>query len=295
VKPGSGVMKIAYIISAYKYPEQLVRLVSRLNHEAASFLIHVDKKSEDSIYQAAVEGTGHLPNVHFLKRYRCHWGGFGHVQATIEGIKEISRRDIPFDYAILLTGQDYPIKTNERILDFFQQNEGKSFMEQFPLPTQVWEDTGLARVENWHVRWFGRHYVFPGAFAPFFKRSFPRGLHPYGGSSYWCLSRACIEYIDRFIRQNRGYVNFFRTVDVPDEIFFQTILMNSPLAPGVVNDDLRYVEWSDPTLGSPAVLRLEDFERIFRSPKLFARKFDASVDEQVLDRIDRELDFAKVK
>ena len=288
-------MKIAYIISVYKYPEQLVRLVSRLNHSDASFFVHVDKKAADSVYQKAVESSRHLPNVHFLKRYRCYWGGFGHVQATMEGLDEIFRRDIPFDYAILLTGQDYPIKTNEQILDFLKRNKGNSFMHHFPLPTDQWDDTGLARVENWHLRWFGRHLVFPGDLSPSLKRTFPKDLQPYGGSSYWCLSKECIEYVHRFIHHNRPFVNFFKYVDVPDEIFFQTILMNSPLAGSVMNDDLRYVEWKDPDSGSPAVLRVEDFERIIRSPKFFARKFDALVDAEVLDRIDRELALDQVR
>jgi hypothetical protein len=282
-------MDIAYIISAYKYPGQLVRLISRLANPGVSFYVHIDKKAADFVYREAVEGTRHLPDVHFLKRYRCYWGGFGHVQATLEGLEEIFRRKIPFDYAILLTGQDYPIKSNEYIRDFLVRNRGKSFMHHFPIPTGEWEDTGLARVENWHLRWFGRHLVFPGNLAPALRRSFPNGLKPYGGSSYWCLSRDCVEYVYRFIHRNRPFVNYFKYVNVPDEIFFQTILMNSPLAMSVVNDDLRYVVWSVPDSGSPEVLRMGDFEQIARSPKLFARKFDTTIDEQVLDRIDLEL------
>lgn len=282
-------MKIAYIISAYKYPGQLVRLISRLDQEGATFFVHVDKKAADFVYQAVVEGTRPLPNVHFLKRYRCYWGGFGHVQATLEGFEEIFRRETSFDYAILLTGQDYPIKSNAYIRDFLLQNQGKSFLHHFPLPTTEWEDTGLARIENWHLRWFGRHLVVPGSLLPGLRRSLPEGLKPYGGSSYWCLARECVAYVYRFVRENPAYVRYFKTVDVPDEIFFQTILMNSPLAKSVVNDDLHYVVWQVPDSGSPEILRLEDFEQIARSPKLFARKFDATVDELVLDRIDLEL------
>jgi hypothetical protein len=118
------------------------------------------------------------------------------------------------------------------------------------------------------------------------------GLEPFGGSSYWCLARDCIEYVHRFVHENRAFVNWFKTVDVPDEIFFQTILMNSSLAVNLVNDDLRYMEWPVPDSGSPSILRVEAFERFIRSPKLFARKFDASIDAQVLDRIDVALEAA---
>ena len=37
------------------------------------------------------------------------------------------------------------------------------------------------------------------------------------------------------------------------------------------------------------MLRSEDFPKLAASPKLFARKFDATVDAGVLDLIDRQL------
>jgi len=282
-------MKIAYIISAYKNPEQLVRLILRLNSDKTNFLVHVDKKTDKCIFDQIVCDTNHLANVYFLKRYRCYWGGFGHVQATTEGINEIFKRSIPFDCAILLTGQDYPIKTNEQIRTFLQEHDGKSFMEYFCLPSDNWEGGGLQRVELWHLRLRNRLFVFPKKHDSWLKRKFPENFRPFGGSSYWCLPRECITYIHKFTRNNSRFVNFFKFVDVPDEIFFQTIVMNSPLAGSVVNDDLRYIEWNDPNSGSPAILGRHDFEKIASAPKLFARKFDVNVDAEVLDLIDQEL------
>lgn len=37
-------MRIAYIILAHNYPEQLGRLISKLNKDDVSFFIHIDKK-----------------------------------------------------------------------------------------------------------------------------------------------------------------------------------------------------------------------------------------------------------
>lgn len=282
-------MRIAYILSAYKYPEQLARLLGRLRSDAANIFIHVDKKTASDVYDQMVNGTKHLSNVYFLRRHRCDWGGFGHVQATLEGINEIFQRKISFDYAILLTGQDYPIKSEAQIKESLLHNEGKSFMEHFPMPSDDWEHGGMGRVERWHIRIFNRHFVFPKNDNRWIKRKFPKGFRPYGGSSYWCLSRACIEYIYQFIQKNPSFVRFFNYVDVPDEIFFQTILMNSPLAGEIVNDDLRYIEWKDPDSGSPSILEMCDFEKMVSSSKFFARKFDMRVDAQVLDLIDQQI------
>jgi hypothetical protein len=82
-------------------------------------------------------------------------------------------------------------------------------------------------------------------------------------------------------------VRFFKHVNVPDEHFFHTILLNSPLKDTVVNDDLRYLEWRDPDVaGGPAVLRKDDYTKIMGAPELFARKFDVTQDPELLDMID---------
>ncbi|HSK16940.1 MAG TPA: beta-1,6-N-acetylglucosaminyltransferase [Gaiellaceae bacterium] len=284
--PGAPPATLAYIISAYKLPDQLIRLVRRLDTETSSFFVHVDRKTDDDTYRRMTEPLSGLDNVHFLERHRCHYGGFGHVEATIKGIRELFRRGIPFDHVLLLTGQDYPIASNRRIGAFFREHEGLSFMTHFPLPSDEWQEGGMDRIESWHVR-LGSHYVrIPGIRARF-GRGYPAGLRPFGGSAYWCLSRECTEFVHRFLGDARSYVRFFRFVDVPDEIFFQTILLNSPLRDAIVNDDLRYLEWRHPEVaGGPAVLRRADFENIMSSGKLFARKFDATEDAEILDLID---------
>ena len=282
-------MKLAYIISAYKYPQQLIRMIHRLTTDSTSFFVHVDKRTSNRIYPEMVDGLQHLPNVRFLKRYTCYWGGFGHVAATLEGISEILRTSTDFDYAILLTGQDYPIKSNRFIDAFLVEHQGKLFMEFFALPHKEWQNCGMERIEAWHWRVIHRHFKFyPGRHFPI-KRKFPQGFDPFGGSSYWCLSRECVEYIYQLTTQRRGFVDFFKYVDVPDEIFFQTIILNSPFKRMAVNDNLRYIEWPDPDPGSPAILRKCDFGKILSSPKLFARKFDVNVDAEVLDLIDQEI------
>jgi Core-2/I-Branching enzyme len=282
-------MEIAYIISAYKYPGQLIRLVNRLNTATASFFVHIDKQTDDALYCEIVKGLSHLSNVHFLKRHKCPWGGFGHVAATLEGIAEIITTDTRFDYSILLTGQDYPIKLNSHINAFFEEHQGKLFLEFFPLPHDAWQNRGMDRIEAWHWRVFNRHICFsPGRNFPI-KRQFPKGFRPFGGSSYWCLPRECIEYLYCLTTQNQALVNFFKHVDVPDELVFQTIILNSRFEQMVVNDNLRHIEWKELHAGSPSILDKSDFEKLVVSPKLFARKFDVTVDAEVLDLIDREI------
>jgi hypothetical protein len=107
----------------------------------------------------------------------------------------------------------------------------------------------------------------------------------FGGSHFWCLSRYCIEYVHEFVQQNDAFMRFFKYVKTPHEMIFQTILLNSALKDLLVNDNLRYFDWSRNS-SHPEILCKQDFERFINKDKLFARKFDVTVDADVLDMID---------
>ena len=278
-------MRIAYIVSAYRLPDQLVRLVRRLHAPEARFAIHVDRKTDDAIYERMRSGLAGLDRVDFLERHVSHWGGFGHVEATLKGIAHAVGSGEPFDYAVLLTGQDYPLRAPGAIAEFLSQAEGRSFMNHWRLPHPGWSGRGgLDRLERWHWIAYRRrlHVSLP------LRRRLPGALEPWGGGPYWCLAGPAVHYVHDFVAENPAFVRFFRHVFVPDELFFQTILMNSPLRDTVVNDNLRYLDWAREP--APAVLELRDLPAMIASEKLFARKFDAGVDARVLDELDRVLD-----
>ncbi len=283
-------MKIAYIILAHKLPAQLVRLVKKLYTDTSSFLIHVDKKTDNETYQKMVDPLCVYENVHFLKRHVSNWGAFGQIQATLDGLREALTLNLDFDYAILLTGQDYPIKSNMYIHQFLEDSGKRSYMEYFSLPSEVWanENGGMDRINYWHLYFLGGpHKILSRSYLPWHK--LPGELKVFGGRSNWCLRRECLVYIDEYLRRNNKVIQFFKHAGLPDEIFFQTILLNSHFKSQLINDNLKYVDWSD-LLAHPAILLTRDYEKLINSTGLFARKFDETVDANILDMIDRVTD-----
>jgi hypothetical protein len=295
-------MRIAYIISAYKLPDLLIRIVERLQSGDATFLIHIDKKTPAAIFEVMRRGLKDYSNVYFLKRHNCYWGDFSHVEATLKGIHQVLKRQVSFDYAILLTGQDYPIKTNDEIASILNSAEGKSYIEWSSLPCTGWKNGGTDRFEYWYLSFGRKRWVFPmepwggklrfvpeivNAVIPRLRRFLP-GLKPFGGSGYWCLSNKAVHYIAEYLNHNPQYARFFKTCFVPDEMFFQTLLCNSHLRDEIINDNMRYIDWS--AMGKhPKVIIKDDFSQLRSSSKLFARKFDTSIDSQILDMIDQEM------
>jgi hypothetical protein len=233
-----------------------------------------------------------LPNVCFLQRRKCRWGDSGIVLASLDAIAAIARQDFAYDYALLLTGQDYPIKSDDQITTTLAQANGSSFMQFSAWPIPDWENgRAIRRIQNFHIQlpfpnWLRRlgwppnrqHLAIPA------RRKVPNSLHPYFGASWWCLSRACLKYIDDYVRKHPDYTRFFKYVYAPDECFFQILLLNSPLAATIHPRTLTYVDWSRKP--SPAILNRNDLPRLWQSDCLFARKFDPAVDAAVMDQLD---------
>ncbi len=264
-------MRLGFIVSGYKRPDLLIRLVRAL--EGRPCAIHIDRKSP--IFGEVAEALKDVPqHVHFLPRHNCGWGSFGHVEASLKGLRWLRTMDC--DYAVLLTGQCYPLRTIDSIERSLMKLHGASIIDHKPFPHPRWERGGWSRVDRFYVQAFGRPRP-----VKLWQRKIPFGFHPYGGGSYWCLSRAAIDWILKFIDANPDFVRFFKSVLIPDEIFFQTLLANSPLRDALINDTVHYIEW---TLHQPNPGILTSADKGFASGKWFARKFE---DMAVIDAIDK--------
>jgi hypothetical protein len=244
------------------------------------------------------------------------------VQAPIEGINEIFKRNISFDWLILLTGQDYPLKSNNQIAKVLEENEGKIFMtyEDYRIPPdKSWQTSGTDRIHYWHfiltthfrlvlppqltastylrskilkIKWLrlvSSLYTSLLFWVPIEERVFLKDFNVFLGSASWCLPRNCVEYIQNFIQTNPAYVNYFKYVEIPDELFFQTIVLNSPFKDKVVNDNLFYIDWQNPNPKGPRVFVKDDFNRLANTSDLFGRKFDSTRDAEILDMIDEKI------
>jgi hypothetical protein len=194
--------------------------------------------------------------------------------------------DNNYDYFINLSGECYPIKSIAAIKTALQ-GQTSAFMEIFKIPFDGWSnDGGLFRIQN-------RFYIVSRGkglpriiHLPRLNKKLPNDLEPYGGSQWFCLPREMVNYITDFIRTNPKICKFFRRTLIPDEMFFQTVLMNSSFKAQVKNDNLRYINFEEGESGHPKYLTAADFNKFMDSGKLFARKFNAK-DKEVLDLIDR--------
>jgi hypothetical protein len=280
-------VKLAYLIRAHHRPSQLARLVRRLDHEDVSFYIHVSALTSVETYNAMRASLPDAANIHWLPRVKTYYGGFSLVTSHLVGIDRIAKTNPVPEHTILLSGQDYPLKSPPELELFFRQHSGQSIVHHFALPSDDWRDEngGLDRIRYWHFERL--RYRTRQLRIPFLRRAFPRGFQPYGGSSWCSLTADCLEYVVDFVGRNDRFVRFFKHALMPDELFLQTVILNSPLRDAVVNERLHYIEW--PGGAHPATLGRDDFPKLAASDRPFARKFDTHYDAEILDLLDREV------
>jgi Core-2/I-Branching enzyme len=281
-------LKLAYLIRAHHRPSQLARLVQRLGHDDVSFFIHVSARTSAETYGAMRTGLRDAANVHWLPRVKTYYGGFSLVQSVLIGLDRIARTNPLPDHTIVLSGQDYPLKSPAELDRFFAEHSGKSLVHHFALPSrEEWqgENGGLDRIRYWHFERL--NYRTRQLRIPFIKRRFPRGVRPYGGSAWFAATADCLQYVVTFVERNERFVRFFKHALMPDELMIPTIVLNSPLRDAVVNEPLHYIEW--PGGAHPNTFGKQDFPKLAASDRPFARKFDVHYDAEILDMLDREV------
>ena len=287
-------VKIAYLILCHKSPEHVIRLISRLRDEGVFFVVHIDKKAGSSVSDVLRDFAARAPDVVLARRVRCYWGSFSIVQATINCVDAALSSKRPFDYAMLLSGQDYPIKSLGEIKQFLTANKGREFVETFRLDQpNKWTTHGQYYNAMNRVQYYTFFFIRSRHFHLEFKRRFPFNWSPYGGSQWWCLTHECVRYVQQFMLTNPSFVRYFKRVFIPDETMFQTVVANSPFAKRIFGSDLRYVDWVNPNPNYPRTLDESDFDKIAGSTNLIARKFDADKSRDLLNHIDKLITLAK--
>lgn len=279
-------MRIAHLILTYTDPFQTERMIRNMWHADFDFYIHVDKKFDIEPHLFLKE----IANVYFIAdRVDVKWAGFNTVIATFRCIREIVETGIKYDFINFLSGQDYPIKPAQVMRDFYFENIGKEFLSYRDIKNE-WKE-GLIRMEKYYFS----NFEFKGKsrlekainfFMP--SRKFPYDLHPYGKSMFWMLSPDAAVYVESKVRNDPKLMSFFSLCWASDEFVFQTILISSPFKNNIVNENHRYIDWSQGG-ASPKILDINDFDNIKESDMLFARKLKFPESKKLADMIDEQL------
>lgn len=294
-------MAFAYHILAHKAPDQVARLIRALQHPDDWFVLHFDRRAPRPLHALGRELTRTQRNVILQPARAVTWGGPAIAEIQIEAMDLLLRRSGAWSHFVNLTGQDFPLRPRRERLAVLEAAPNANYLSWFkPLETRHWCNA-RARVEQWHlhspllagilgVPGIGRHLRavlgwrnrLPAL--PLWRRRLPAFFTYFGGSNYAVLTRAACRRVAR-TPEARRIRRWLRHAGHPDEIVYQSVLLNSALAPSVVNRDWREIDFA-PDAPHPRVFTSADWPRLAASENLFARKFDPAVDAAIIDRLE---------
>lgn len=315
-------MRIAFLVLNHRPPAQLVRLLNALRSQLpdSPIVVHHDI-FHGELPRELIEPIG---NVHLVTSgKRIVWGDFGQVEVCLWALTWM-RKHLDFDWIVLLSGQDYPIKPLAGLADeltrldvdaVFRANPidklplgrhmlmRRRYFFQYRTPRVSW----LRGVPG-SVRENVRPTIRPLLVAlnmvqPLFKVYLPPDRIPYRfgwrarktpfdskwpcwhASSWFQLSRGTLEYVLDYLDDHPEYVDYCSRTMNADESMLATLVFNSPEL-RVANRDTTYTRWSNSWSAHPDVFQSADLDQLKSVAPFFARKFDIAVDEGILDKLD---------
>ena len=277
-------MKLAILIMAHRLPKQVALLCNCLMHNDIDIFIHIDKKVDDTSFKNLIN----TPNTFFIhNRTSTDWGAFSIVDTIINCFVEIMD-SYKYDYICNISGQDFPIKTMPQLIHYINENFGSEFIENVPFSNEnEWWKENTRRVQTYsfiNLNFKGKYRIEKVINLITTKRKPPKNILFSGNSGWFCLSSKAISFLITSFKQDKKMTNFFRYVWGADEIYFSTVLYNSPLRKRMIGN-LLYTEWPSENKLHPKVFTAQDKIQLQQSNKLFARKFDYTIDKEIIDYV----------
>ena len=291
-------MNHAFIFQVHNYPELLNRIINLLIAPNHYCFIHVDKKVNIIPFKQMINNE-HVVFLNDNERIIVNHGGFSQIQCTINLLKKVNDFHIKFDYIHSLSGQDFPLVSPIYFDNFFEKNNGYSYM--------------MFDSEEEHLLWtkpngkyeerYRKFYFIDSKPNPIFIKLI-NGIQHFlylrkpikqirAGWSWFSWHISIANFVLQYLTENPQYLQRFKHTSCCDEIIFQTLLYPYIKELNIIpNNCLRYIDWHpkrEYTGKLPLILNEKDFTSIANSHSLFCRKIEPKESQQLLCKIEQVL------
>lgn len=268
-------MKHAYLILAHNEWEILKILVKCLDDERNDIYVHFDKKVKE-VPELYCKKAG----LYILEdRVAVYWGDLSVVEAEYK-LLEAAHKNAPYAYYHLLSGVDLPLKSQDYIHRFFEENKGKEFIG-YTL-TEITPEV-VRKVQRWHL--FPEDFKNQKIWKHILRALWIRVQEIAGykrnknvdfkkGSQWFSITEGLVDYV---LEHKAWVMNTFIHTFCPDELVVHTLCWMSPFRQSIYNTEedgkgcMRAIGWKDGQLHD---WEMKDYKELKESEALFARKFN---------------------
>jgi hypothetical protein len=247
--------KIAICVLAHKNQRQLFRLLQAIDDERFDFFVHIDSKS--TITPPLTLNLEHS-QVFYTSRVNTFIFDYSLIQATCSCLEEAQLHGA-YKYFILISGQDYPIKSNDFIYNTLMANYPMNWIDSYEVNDALahgimWVDTIKKRyiaqsIKRYFMSTLGsktyysprRGLLFRGIVDwystlrtilgfPISKKLGKLNYSYSAGSHFWMLPDISVNHILSVYHKDKKLTRIFKHVRSPEESYFQTVLSSLPNA-----------------------------------------------------------------
>lgn len=289
----------AYLIIAHNDPKHFKLLIETLDDPRNDIYVHIDSKTQLSDYQYGGGYSGNSNLIFIKDRIDVRWGDPSQIEAELKLFRAAYDPKEPDKYSRfhLLSGVDFPLKSQDYIHEFFEIHPDKEFLEILSttddgqdLEPEIRKKCGLYNVFLPYIRHKNKMVaksanLIRRAFMAFQLLLGVNRKYPWEelkkGSNWASLTPA---FVGELLRNEDTIRHAFRMTHCSDEIYKQTIAV----AKGYKLYDggnMRYIDFARGTRQSPYTFRESDFKELIGRKELFARKFSSTLSGNLAARI----------
>ncbi|XP_052285132.1 beta-1,3-galactosyl-O-glycosyl-glycoprotein beta-1,6-N-acetylglucosaminyltransferase-like [Dreissena polymorpha] len=254
---------IAFSIIMFTDIEQSERLLRAIYRPQNYYCIHVDSKTNQTIYDGMSSIASCFDNVFVTsKRFDVQWGTMTTLEPELLCMKELWNKSTLWKYFINLTGQEFPLRTNYELVRILEAYNGSNDVD--------------GTVKRHQGRW--QRFGSP-----------PHNITAVKGAVHIVVNRGFVDFV---LHDQRAHdlLNWTRPTHIPDETYFATLNHNPQLGvPGAYlgvpeTDDVlkpfmaRFKDWGErechgKRLRDICIIGTGDLPELAQSKKLFVNKF----------------------
>lgn len=168
-------VRIAYFIMIHHKPDVFREMFQKIYTRDQFYLIHIDRKAKAEVTEDIQLYLVQFPNVYILESMNIVSGGFSMIQAELNAMEYLLNVNLEWDYFVNLSGEDFPLKSQDIIRRFLTENNGRNYL--FYYDQKFYRPDTLQRIQNHFTELTHKISSF------IYKREFMEGVVPYIGGN----------------------------------------------------------------------------------------------------------------
>jgi len=268
--------KIAYLLLCHKRPDRVLEQVRVLTQAGDYVAVHADLNAGKQFGDKIAKGIAGNPHAVMADRVKCGWGEWSLVRASLNMIGAAIAAFPGATHFFLVSGDCMPVKPASFIRQALDDT-GLDWIEHAEFFDGDWIQTGMKAERVTRRHYFNERTQRRRFYASLeiqrklgIERMPPRGLKMRIGSQWWVLRRSTVEKVMDFVKARKDVRRFFATTWIPDETFFQTLVMHLVPREEVMSRPPTYLVFSD--YGMPVTFSADHFGLLRAEDAFFARK-----------------------